>query len=225
MNERLPENIKNIFSTTPAGGTVFIAENHLTGLIRRYASLPLNVNRNIDYTESLPETKSFYFLPQDLTKVEQSGKNVDSIRSKTVNILNKYVNETVIISLKDEGSRGLSESSKAHFRELGINIDELKMRGAFAAIINNGKLVSYNIDNNAPVFLAKDKLQSLGIDEVSSAGFVGGNFSEIVIDGKNRSKQERGLNFVVRQKSGEIISLNVDTYLTDLDTDHIYQAK
>jgi hypothetical protein len=154
---------------------------------------------------------------EDFMKHIKTSKVIDNSKKyETVaDYLKKHKDETIILSIKDEGSKKLSNATKNYLKSLGIHIDILKSRGSFVGIISNGTLVDYKIDNDKKIILASSALKKLGIDEVVSAGYAHGNLSKVRIDGKEYSKNRRGINIITIDKKRKITSTYADTHLFD----------
>jgi len=125
----------------------------------------------------------------------------------------------ILISVKDEATLNLKESTKKIFRNWGIDIDNLTYRGAFVAAIYDNEIVSYQIGNNDVAYLRfeKDKrINQLFFNksiEVHSKGFEQGNLSSIIVDGIDYSSNLRGFNIAIFDSTMTFLkSQNFDTH-------------
>ncbi len=167
-------------------------------------------------TDIKKTVSSFYFLDNTISSKLLIQYQLEPININTLaSYLKEYSNDTIILSIKDEGSSHLSTKTRQYLENIGIKINLLKSRGSFAALIDNNNVIIYDINNTSQVNLDISILKKYGINKVLSAGYKYGNKSEIIIDGNNISKQHRGINYAIKTKSGEIISGFVDTYLKD----------
>ena len=122
---------------------------------------------------------------------------------------------SIFISAKDEASNQMTVTLWEDMKELGIQTDlRGQFRKSFYAVVTpegtQEELSEYEISCSGTVG---------GIPyTVASAGLEGGNYSSIVIDGKEYSKNERGLNIVVfDNKTQEVVeSVSFDTFSQDM---------
>ncbi len=128
--------------------------------------------------------------------------------------IDKYIgntNNVIIISVKDDASRKLSDEDRAAFAELGLEqLSELGKREAYIAVIDGGNVVyeEKGDENKATVSYKSD------VFEVTSSGFSAENISSILINEKEYSDNGRGLNIVVYNKQYKQVfdSRHFDTY-------------
>lgn len=106
-------------------------------------------------------------------------------------------NYTIFIAAKEECTQGLTESVKEKLKNLGLQQDlEGKYAWSYCAVIDP--------ENGVIERLSDDKVSLVGsirggrtFYAISSAGYLAGVNSSIVIDGTEYSKNQRGLNIVV----------------------------
>nr|WP_297705257.1 sulfatase-like hydrolase/transferase [uncultured Butyrivibrio sp.] len=121
-------------------------------------------------------------------------------------------NEIVFISVKDDGSYSITDADLEVLSKLGVNTDlRDAFRKSFYAVIDSEKCIEE---------ISEEPLFNSGVIgenrkyTIQSEGFECGNMSAIIIDGKEYSKNLRGLNIVVYDKNvGNVIdSVSFDMY-------------
>ncbi|WP_058485665.1 O-antigen ligase family protein [Defluviitalea phaphyphila] len=133
-------------------------------------------------------------------------------------------NQLVLISIKDEGTVGLIPEVTNEMGKLGLeSLLKGKYRYSYLAIGGKmDKIDSIELLDNTMLELKLDKGSKLGDIIIpfnlymKSAGFTTGNISSIVIDGKEYSQNQRGMNIVVYdlEKNKVVDSTYFDTYLS-----------
>lgn len=126
----------------------------------------------------------------------------------------KNSNYIICLSIKDDATRGLTESELEELQSFGLNMRFVDhYRGSLAAVIDNGEVVIQK-DGNLNLSCEYEPYTNCEI-KVSSAGHNVGNFSSIVINGVEYSQNKRGFNIVVYDKSkDEVVASTVfDTWL------------
>ncbi|WP_075186591.1 interleukin-like EMT inducer domain-containing protein [Teredinibacter haidensis] len=159
---------------------------------------------------------------------DTSRVNVDrGTKSVTIPEFLKSLPSThyVILAIKDEGTRKLSESSKNALAKMGSNIKSIRYRGSWAAVWKNGKPLAEMIEahDNVAEIRGQDvlplaaQLSEQGLDlVVRSAGYEAGNFAQISVGGKDHSRNRRGVNIVVLDERFNLVnSLTADTFSRD----------
>lgn len=131
-----------------------------------------------------------------------------------VNYLGKIKdkNYTVIISVKDEASKGMTEEICNAMAKLGLQ-ENLKgqLRASYLAIIDEEQIVYETLSNTSVK-------ENLYIDDMSiqaiSSGFEVGNTASIIINDIEYAVNSRGLNIVVYDKNAKkvIDSVCFDTH-------------
>lgn len=120
---------------------------------------------------------------------------------------------TVFMSIKDEGTNALTEGIKAKMRELGLKTDLTgKLRNSYYAVISADGIVE---DVSDAKLETGGTIQKTGAEyTIVSAGFECGDYSSIIIDGVEYSRNSRGLNIVVyNNESGQVVdAVCFDTY-------------
>lgn len=137
----------------------------------------------------------------------------------------KILSETnqyfVIISSKDDMTNSLLESECKALYDMGIvdRIDAFNYGDSFIAAIN-GKKKEYSCVSNR-----KQKYETEvghSIIRVISAGYLDGNISSIIVNDKEYSINQRGINFVVIDKESELVvdRATCDTWAPDHEVKH-----
>ena len=118
--------------------------------------------------------------------------------------MRKLKDYSFIISIKDDAFSGWNEDLTASLKELGLE-GGFTYRESYIAVVENGEIKNEQVGHDPLEY-------SDGTISVTSAGMEAGNYSSILVNGNEYSKQGRGLNIVVL-KDGEVIdSVNFDTW-------------
>lgn len=162
---------------------------------------PINVNIYL-----VDKYNNYYFLGKEYS-VATSTDFVDFLK----NINNP--DYTIFITAKDDASNALTDEYMELLRNLGIK-EKLNegSRKSYYAIISQGE-ISERMSSNQLRY--SGEFQDMGIKYiVKSAGFEVGDYSSIIINNKEYSLNQRGLNFVIydNQKNKVIMSCNFDTF-------------
>lgn len=123
-------------------------------------------------------------------------------------------NYIICLSIRDDATKGLADSECESLQSLGLNIRFVdRFRTSLAAVIDGGSVVVQK-DGNFALSCEYEPYANCEI-KVTSAGYSAGNMSSIVINGKEYSKNKRGLNIVVYDKTKDkVISSRIfDTWL------------
>ena len=123
-------------------------------------------------------------------------------------------NYIICLSIRDDATKGLADSECESLQSLGLNMRFVdRFRTSLAAVIDGGSVVVQK-DGNFALSCEYEPYTNCEI-QVTSAGYSAGNKSSIVINGKEYSKNKRGLNIVVYDKTkDEVISSRIfDTWL------------
>lgn len=121
----------------------------------------------------------------------------------------------IFIAAKDDASTGLTEDVVKSMRELGLKFDmEGAYRNAYVAIIGDKPMYE---EKNEQYSVCNAGLEGVEISMLS-AGYTGGNTASIKFDGKEYSKNQRGLNIVIYNKELHHVtdSVYVDLYENDI---------
>lgn len=126
-------------------------------------------------------------------------------------------NISILIAAKDDMRNSLSQEDIDLIKKLGIQtqIENMKNRDAFAAVIDNGNVI-YEEWSNAETD-HEGVLSDGRTYQLISSGWLEHNNSTIIIDGTDYSCNQRGINFVIYDhESGLVIdSCAFDTWATD----------
>ncbi|MEM6698162.1 MAG: interleukin-like EMT inducer domain-containing protein, partial [Bacteroidota bacterium] len=133
------------------------------------------------------------------------------LKMRTESLIDFIANRSdkiILISAKDEASKGLNTDFKDFMREKGSQIDDLQFRRSYAAVFENGKLLEEQIGNSDSSIVRIGQANFL----IESGGRFAGNKSSIQIEGKEYSLNKRGMNIIVLD-NGEVVEvINYDTY-------------
>ncbi|MGL5889917.1 MAG: hypothetical protein ACRC3B_08525, partial [Bacteroidia bacterium] len=149
-------------------------------------------------------------LHNNLYSIEKSGcdtfwitaKNIDEIKNadyytilyptKLLTLgawLEKNKQSTILLSVRDEAMTSLSNESKTYLKSIGAHPDSIKFRQGYTAIIQNGKLIAEQFENNDSAAI-NQTLNGAGI-RLRSCGNNTGNFSSVQVNGKECSQNLR----------------------------------
>lgn len=121
-------------------------------------------------------------------------------------------NYIVILSARDAFTNSLNKDILDKLKAIGVKSDiKDKHRWSYISVLNNNKAIYEKVEN-APLEY-KTKINDIKI-EIVSKGYSVGNSSSIKINGKEYSKNKRGLNIVVYDKLLQEIadSISFDTH-------------
>lgn len=160
-------------------------------------------------------------FPEDKIEIGKLSPDGLSISDYLNNIKN---NQIVILSVMDEGASALDPEFYKAINKLGLKAD-LKGKVRWSYIGITGKvdgITPFEVLKNEKIsinYKTGDKLGEFQLPFdlfVESAGYSSGNTSSIIINGKEYSKKQRGINIVVYDiEQGKVIdSINFDTYIS-----------
>ena len=170
----------------------------------------------------MDKLSQIHILDQDyIEKINKENNfNQHNFDDFLTNLIYQKKDKIIFISIKDEGTAGLSQQSVNLLTKLGIKTDfKNKFRYSYAAIIDN-KNIEEKISKSKVGFKKTFKDTTFNIQ---SAGLYSGNYSKIFVNSKNFSLQKRGMNFVVFDKNkSEVVGVrNFDTFLSDDDRNYL----
>ena len=118
----------------------------------------------------------------------------------------------VLLSVKDEATRNLSESERAAMHAMGSNIDKLGYRHAYLGVAAGGRMVYERFGPEAALDVSLDA-KSVGWGglrpdvriRMLSAGYEQGNYAKIEVDGREFTFGCRGFNTVAIDSLGRVI--------------------
>ncbi|MEA3455959.1 MAG: hypothetical protein U9R26_05590 [Campylobacterota bacterium] len=221
LTKSYKEKFELLIKHSPENSTIFLPKQWVDKGVVSY----MKKHKRSVATALPADHRPLYFLGGTIDEGVLKEYTIDTVYTDTLgSFLKKYPEDLIVLSLRDDGSSKLSNETKQYFRDLGIKIDGLKFAGSFAALIDKGTTIAYDIHNTSEIGLDEKILSKYGIQKVVSAGSHYGNKSEIIIKGKNFSKQGRGINYVIRKKNGSIVNGFVDTYEKDQTGDSVRKA-
>jgi hypothetical protein len=224
----LPDGFVELVGSLPRGAVFFASKSRISRYIAQHARRPEVAARELVWTEQLPAHAEFYFTASSLRQVKKSGAySWERLPSgpDLVTILKQHEQDVVILSSKGNAKVRLSPDTLRYLGTRGVDLRRWKMRGSFAAVLEGPAPIALAIDNDAPVVLASAALAERGIDRVESAGKKLGNYSRIILGGKQASPDRRGINLVILPRSGERSALNIDTYISERPSADVYLAR
>lgn len=197
----------------------YFDSNHLNYIgaesVSKYLGQYLTENYQFDehsqkISESWEKDYAEYQNYRDL-RIMQSTKDLTEFA-----VLVKNPDYIICISIKDDATRGLTDEEIEKLQSLGVKTRFAELyRGSLVAVIDSGELIEQ-----------KDGIMNLSYEykpysnceiKISSAGYEVGNISSIIINGQEYSKNQRGLNVVVYDKTKDkvICSTVFDTWLAE----------
>lgn len=135
--------------------------------------------------------------------------------------LKAFDDATILLSVRDEATTGLSNESKAYLKSIGATPDSLKFRQGYSLVIRQGKLVAEKFEQNdsAAINLSLDALKI----SLRSCGNNSGNCSVIKVNGTEHSLNARGFNVVVIDNQGKVVqSTRFDTHVHDAQEQKVF---
>ena len=115
-----------------------------------------------------------------------------------------------IVSIKDEGTSGLTEYGREKLAEAGFNTSfGWKYRNSFIAVFDEGRNIFEKIDENKLTYDAS--LSDGTAYSIISEGLLSGNLASIQINGQEYAMNRRGMNFVVIENGKVIDTVAFDT--------------
>jgi len=119
--------------------------------------------------------------------------------------------KAILISVKDEGSKALTEEFVEEMRSLGLEF-QLAFQSSYVAVLADGDILNEEVSAEEINY----QTQISGVQfELTSGGYYNGNIASIKINGYEYAINRRGLNMVIYDLvNNEVIdSLCIDTYL------------
>lgn len=141
----------------------------------------------------------------------------------------KYVSDnlknTIIVSARDNAMGRFAAEDISALKDVGIDLSNLEIRGAHVSIITPGKSPINETNNNGMVSVDSKRHNVPHLGLVMSAGFAHGDHSVINVRGSNVSTNYRGLNIVILDSKGKVVSSkNFDTHTSSYRTQGLYEA-
>lgn len=187
--------------------SMFFRKNHIW--IEDISKLNLDLNDKVIYFHS-----SIY-IPQ----FSRLNYSVELIQGKSLfqYLMEIEIGSYVAISVKDDGSQQIKENALEEAKNLGITLlDNSKLRYSYVWLARKIDEKSYEVIHQECSCEELSWEGQLGDNHISikSGGANGGNYSSIIIDGVERSKNSRGMNIVSWENEEKVISTNFDTFST-----------
>ena len=160
-----------------------------------------------------------YELIQKLDAL-QSDRSFDEPKEESMDsFLIRNQDHIILMTARDEASRHLCDEVKARLKAGGSKIDQLEYRGSYYSIFSQGKMIFETIGNKQFVsrrFAVGEEIRGLRFKKeiyLESAGMDYGNRAKIIVDGRDYSLRERGLNIVVLNAEFNVIEVTAfDTF-------------
>lgn len=140
----------------------------------------------------------------DLVSFVQAAKEMDGV--------------ALLISVKDEATRGLTDEMIYALQSLGLRFDiKDQFRGSYLAVVNQG-VVQYE-ESAMSQITYNEQIQKHKIS-LTSGGYDCGSIASVKIDGEENAVNSRGINIVLLDvETGAVLdSVAFDTYETGLGT-------
>jgi hypothetical protein len=90
--------------------------------------------------------------------------------------------------------------------------------------LDRGQIIAQARSSDGPVVLQSEALAARGIDRVASGGSRHGNHAQIVVGGKEVSRNARGLNIAILQPRKKAHLLAIDTHITERARADVFKA-
>jgi hypothetical protein len=128
----------------------------------------------------------------------------------------------IFLAGKDDATTGPALETRAFMKSIGSQLDSVKLRESYVAHLKEGKL---RFEHWGP---QKIEYVSEGMTrvKVQSAGLFAGNFASILLDGRECSLNNRGINVLVLDKSRQVVWItSFDTHADDREKVVLMNAK
>lgn len=127
---------------------------------------------------------------------------------------------TILLTVRDEASLQISDTSKAWLRAAGAQIDSLHFRDSYLAMIENGRVVHEQMGPRRLEWNHADGFPKINRRfELVSAGMDNGNESRLTVNGVNYSHNFRGFNALAVDMNGYVRDIgHFDTHRVDRQT-------
>lgn len=132
--------------------------------------------------------------------------------------LGKFLRENekynVLLSVSDDGSSALSDSTRAYLERTGAHPDSLRFREGYAALLLHGKLYAEQFEHADTASVSfGNRVFSV---HATSNGKATGNRAQLFLNGKDYSPDQRGFNVLVFDDRGNVIETACfDTHVFD----------
>ena len=225
------EQARHLMDSLPPHSTLYLPHDdyYLQQAVLYYANCHKCDRTKTIAGSSIPTNRPFFFVDSsvdEIAKLNNFNTSVHQSGQRLAEILEEFVEQTIIFSVRDESTRGLTNETKRSLKEFGLNVDRLGYGGSYVALVRNGDILNEKINNYGPAELRAEDVNIPGIDHILSAGFAHGQKSIIKINGKNKSRNLSGMNIVILASNLKVIrSFHVETFRTDVVFPGIYKAE
>jgi hypothetical protein len=160
--------------------------------------------------------KEFWFSSSQLAEVREiPGIAIDSlsfVRLCLGDFLKANSQHEIFLAGKDDATTSPALETRAYLKLISSEFDSVKLRESYIAHIKGGRLIHEQWGPEKQEYIA----QGLKKVRVQSAGLFVGNFASILLDGRECSLNNRGINVLVLDKSREVVwTTSFDTHADD----------
>ncbi|MBP6721728.1 MAG: hypothetical protein KA239_05370, partial [Bacteroidia bacterium] len=160
--------------------------------------------------------KEFWFSSNQLSEVREiPGIVIDSlsfVRLCLGDFLKANSQHEIFLAGKDDATTGPALETRAYLQSIHSQFDSVKLRESYIGHIRGGKLIHEQWGPEKQEYVA----QGLKKVRVVSAGLFVGNFATILLDGRECSLNNRGINVLVLDNSREVVwTTSFDTHADD----------
>jgi len=222
----LPKGLPLLAETIPSGSVIYASKDDRS---QRHAKTYFRLSRasakNVEWTHELPKGRAFYFAAPSLGPVKKSGRyEIERLPlGDDLATIVEQTSATVILALKGDID-ALSELTLERLERAGLELDPEDRAASFAAVLDRGKIIAQARSSDGPVVLQSEALAARGIDRVASGGSRHGNHAQIVVGGKEVSKNARGLNIAILRPRKKPHFLAIDTHITERARADVFKA-
>jgi Family of unknown function (DUF6311)/Interleukin-like EMT inducer len=143
---------------------------------------------------------------------QQSGVKALFIHTETLgDFLNRYHQNTILLSVRDEASFRLCDEAKKVFKSIGSKAAKLPFRASYLGVFDKGKVVFEEVNEQKQADFRLNKgakintFEALRTIEIHSGGSEKGNLASILVNEKEYSPNLRGFNLVVLDNAFNVI--------------------
>jgi phosphoglycerol transferase len=222
----LPKGLPLLAETIPDGSVIYASKDDRSQRdAKTYFQLSSASAKNVEWTHELPNGRAFYFAAPSLGPVKKSGRyEIERLAlGDDLATIVEQTSATVILALRGDIA-ALSESTLERLGRLGLELDPKDRAASFAAVLDRGKIIAQARSSEGPVVLQSEALAARGIDRVASGGSRHGNHVQIVVGGKEVSRNARGLNIAILHPRKKPQLLAIDTHITERARADVFKA-
>lgn len=153
-------------------------------------------------------------------------KEVTPTEPYIANYISENLDNTIIVSIRDNAMGRFKGEDIAALKDLGIDLSDVAVRGAHVSILTPDQR-PINITNNKGTVSVDPEAHNIPyLGVVMSAGFSHGDHSVVNVRGVNASPNYRGLNVVIIDSKGKVLSSkNFDTHTSAYRTQGLFEAR